>query len=59
MSECKPLPGDPDGLGFSEAAVAIARTVRMAPWTNGGGPVNGAVVNLPIQFDLTEAAPAP
>ena len=56
MTACKPVPGQPEGQSFSEAAVAIASMIRMSPWTNGGGPVDGAVVNLPIRFELTPGA---
>jgi TonB family protein len=59
MTACKPAPGQPDAQSFSEAAVAIASMVRMSPWTNAGGPVDGAVVNLPIRFELTPAASIP
>ncbi len=58
MTDCKPLSGQPDGQAFSEAAIAIASMVRMSPWTNSGGPVDGAIVNLPIRFDLTPGASA-
>jgi protein TonB len=46
--------GDPAGLGFSEAAVKAAGTMRMSPWTAAGGPVDGAQVRIPIRF--TQAA---
>jgi TonB family protein len=59
MTACKPVTGQPDGQAFSEAAVAIASLVRMSRWTNGGGPVDGAVVNLPIRFELTPGASTP
>jgi len=59
MTDCKPLPGEPDGLGFSQSAVVMASAFRMSPWTNGGGPVDGAIVNLPIRFDLAPDASAP
>jgi TonB family protein len=52
LTECEPLPGDPDGVGFSEAAVKLASKMRMNPWTAAGGPVDGAVVRLPIRFNL-------
>jgi hypothetical protein len=57
LEDCVPLPGDPDGLGFSEAAVKIASVMRMNPWTDAGGPVDGAHVRLPIRFDLSAAKP--
>jgi TonB family protein len=59
MTDCKPLSGQPDGQAFSEAAVAIASMVRMSPWTKSGGPVDGAIVNVPIRFELTPGASAP
>ena len=43
--------GDPPGLGFSEAAARAAATMRMSPWTDAGGPVDGALVRLPIRFN--------
>lgn len=55
LANCKPLAGDPDGLGFSEAAVKAASAMRMSPWTRDGGPVDGANVRIPIRFNL--AAP--
>jgi TonB family protein len=57
---CKPLAGEPDGLGFSESAVAVTSVMRMNPWTEEGGPVDGAIVRIPIRFNLApEAAKAP
>ncbi len=52
MTGCTPLPGDPDGLGFSEAVVKLASAMRMNPWTPDGGPVDGAVINIPIRLNL-------
>jgi len=42
--------GDPAGLGFTEAAVKAASALRMSPWTDEGGPVDGAQVRVPIRF---------
>ena len=58
LSECKALLAEPDGFGFSQAAVALAPLFRMSLWTNGGGPVEGAIVNLPIRFDRASATSA-
>ncbi len=58
LTACEPRTGDPDGLGFSEAAVRVAQAMRMNLWTGDGGPVDGAAVNLPIRFNLKGAAPA-
>ncbi len=52
LTQCKPLPGDPEGLGFSTAAVKLASLMRMNPWTADGGPVDGAVIRLPIRLNL-------
>jgi TonB family protein len=43
--------GDPPGLGFSEAAAKAATSLRMSPWTEAGGPVDGALVRVPIRFN--------
>lgn len=52
LSDCKPQPGDPDGLGFSEAAAKLAATMRMNPWTADAAPVDGATVDVAIRFNL-------
>jgi TonB family protein len=46
--------GDPPGLGFSDAAAKAAAVMRMSPWTDAGGPVDGAQVRIPLRF--TQAA---
>jgi TonB family protein len=43
--------GEPPGLGFSEAAAKAAPSLRMSPWTDAGGPVDGALVRVPIRFN--------
>ena len=52
LTDCTAMPGEPDGLGFSEAAVKMAPSLRMNPWTADGAPVDGAVIRLPIRFNL-------
>ena len=42
--------GDPPNLGFSDAALKAAAGMRMSPWTDDGGPVDGAHIRLPIRF---------
>ncbi len=64
LAGCVPGAADPEGLGFSEAAVIAAAAMRMNPWTRDGGPVNGTLVSIPIRFNLTanakpESHPAP
>ncbi|MGH7022952.1 MAG: hypothetical protein ACREEB_05075 [Caulobacteraceae bacterium] len=51
LGACQPFgPGEPPGLGFSEAAAKAAPEMRMAPWTDDGGPVDGAAVHVAIRF---------
>ena len=57
LTACEPRRGDPDGLGFSEAAVRVAEVMKMNPWTQEGGPVDGAGINLPIRFNLAVTKP--
>jgi hypothetical protein len=58
LTDCKPLPADPEGAGFSEAAVRVAQVMKMSLWTQEGGPVDGARVKLPVRFDLASATTA-
>jgi TonB family protein len=52
LTDCAPQPADPDGLGFSEAAVRLASTMRMNPWTADGAPAEGAVVQIGVRLNL-------
>jgi TonB family protein len=52
LTACAPEPGDPDGLGFSEAAVRIALGMKMNLWAADGTPVEGGVVHIPIRLNL-------
>jgi TonB family protein len=54
LTDCTPQAADPAGLGFSEAAVKLASGLRMNPWSADGGPVDGAVVNIPIRLNLAQ-----
>ena len=56
LTDCKVARESPEGLGFGASAVAVAGITQMNPWTNGGRPVQGARVKLPINFNL---APEP
>jgi len=57
LGECQGVSGEPDGLGFAEAAVKAASSMRMNLWTLDGGPVEGARVRIPVVFDNSSAQP--
>jgi TonB family protein len=52
LTACAPQAGDPDGLGFSEAAVKLAATMRINPWTADAAPVDGAMVDVAVRLNL-------
>ena len=52
LTDCKPDSATPEGLGFSEAAVQVAGVMQKNPWSDGGGPVDGVRIKLPIRFEL-------
>ncbi|MDG2521134.1 TonB family protein [Caulobacter segnis] len=56
LDDCKPLRADPADLGFAEAAVVIARSMQLNAWGEDGLPPDGAVLRLPIRFNLNEPA---
>jgi hypothetical protein len=55
LIQCTPEASDPVGLGFSEAAVKLASTMKMNLWSADGEPVEGGVVHIPIRLDLKGA----
>ncbi|MGZ3377573.1 MAG: hypothetical protein ACXU8S_13340 [Phenylobacterium sp.] len=55
LSACAPDPAEPGGLGFSEAAVQLASTMRMNLWSADGAPVQGGQVRIPIQLSQNGA----
>jgi hypothetical protein len=52
MTACVPEPGEPDGLGFSEAAAKLASGMKMNLWGADAAPVVGGVVHIPIRLNL-------
>lgn len=52
LTGCAPETGDPDGLGFSEAAVKLAGTMKMNLWGADGAPVAGGTIHIPIRLNL-------
>jgi protein TonB len=47
---CRVSQESPSGLGFGEAALALAADFRMSPLTPAGATVEGARVSVPISF---------
>jgi len=39
--------------------VLVAQVMKMNPWTQDGGPVDGARVKLPIRFNLAQEKTPP
>jgi TonB family protein len=52
LTDCTPERADPPDLGFSEAAVRLASTMKMNPWTVDAAPVNGATVRVGVELRL-------
>ncbi len=59
LTGCVVAREDPAGLGFGQAAVAVASVMRMSPWTEDGGPVDGGKIKLPVKFSLAPEVVAP
>ncbi|MDB5433519.1 MAG: hypothetical protein JWP35_4635 [Caulobacter sp.] len=59
LSDCRPGREDPAGMGFAAAAAKAAPAMQMSPWTDGGSPVDGARIKLPIRLTLPDDAAAP
>lgn len=57
LTECQVAREEPAGLGFGEAAVAVASIMQMSPWTDDGRPVDGAVIRLPIRLKKAPGGP--
>jgi TonB family protein len=55
MRNCAPDADVPDGLGFSEAAVKLASTLKANLWSLDGGPVAGGQVRVGIRLNLKSA----
>jgi hypothetical protein len=58
LAACVPEPGDPDGLGFSEAAAKLASGMKMNLWSADDAPVEGGVVHIPVRLNLKSAGNA-
>ncbi|MBS0361763.1 MAG: TonB family protein [Proteobacteria bacterium] len=58
LTDCKVTREEPQGLGFGEAALALAAKFRMKPQTQDGVPTAGGEINIPIRFLLPSDHPA-
>ena len=54
LTGCSPENADPDGVGFAQAAVILAGTMKMNLWSADAGPVRGGVVRVPVRLNLAQ-----
>ena len=55
LTACTPE-DDPTGLGFADAAVKLASTMRMNLWAADASPVEGGYIYIPIHLHMREPA---
>lgn len=57
LIDCAASQEAPAGLGFGRAAVAVAASMRMVPWTKEGRPVVGGQIKVAVRFPPTPKFP--
>lgn len=57
VQDCQVVSEAPAGLGFAQAAVAMASHFRLSLWTDEGLPTVGGRITLPTRYELPPEAP--
>ncbi|HEY8617115.1 energy transducer TonB [Phenylobacterium sp.] len=52
LADCAVDREEPAGMGYGQAALALAPKFRVAAWSNDGQPTWGAKVRVPIRYEL-------
>lgn len=59
LTDCLAQSEEPTGLGFAQAALALAGSFQAKPWTAEGLPTIGGRVRIPIRYEFPTEKPAP
>ena len=59
VTDCRVEQEDPAGQGVGAAALSLAPHFRLTTWTAEGLPTVGGTIQIPLRYELKDAAPAP